>query len=290
MTPSDRLDLRIAVEESIRAHFAKRRELIDGFCGSHFVAKHVFEIQKSLFWRDILRSPLNALWSIPYLAIKQILEPLAKLGVSGLREFIAHMPAGWKTSYQKSVEASLADELFGLPLDGSSTDGAFFDEIRNHPVIKSRFADLNLRRAPFKRVLAKELDGYTADCAIVSDLASSLGALVAGWVFFGNGSLGVSGMGQSIAGRYAREDAVSTFALGRDLGDAFYSIFPAEPTHSEVAMATAAVGTALVVFSWVVSAGSDPLRTRIGLQQQKLKSLTDSIEKALIAQVSALEG
>src|SRR4029078_11896199 len=75
---------------------------------------------------------------------------------------------------------------------------------------------------------------HSAGRLVVLDTAATVLTLAAGWLFFGDHSLGISGIGVLIAKNRAKEEAASTFIFGSSLGSAFYSVFPPVPSFWQV--------------------------------------------------------
>lgn len=189
------------------------------------------------------------------------------------------VPSGFKTGYRKSVEKLLLEELIRPEL--------LFGRLREHPVIGPQLASrqVQLNETQIRKEVIKEIEKHTSGQAMISDLCSSLLALFAGWVYFGDKSLGVLDLGSRIAKKIAQEKAASGFFLGEKLGNTFYGYFPPAPTKTQVVLATVAVGCVLTVISVLVSAMSDPLRKKLGLHQRKLTGLVENLEEKLFLQI-----
>jgi hypothetical protein len=109
--------------------------------------------------------------------------------------------------------------------------------------------------------------------------------LVTGWLFFGDHSLGISGIGDQIARNRAKDKAASTFMFGASLGSTFYSVFPPKPSFWEVVGATLIVGLFITAMSLLVGLLSDPCLKRVGFQHTQLNSLIDAVEDSLHRQL-----
>lgn len=268
-----------ALDECIETYTTERKKYVDEFINQHFSLAETFEIQKKYIPLDFLLTPVNALWSIPYLSLKKSIETADKMGWTRLSPFMDKVPSGFKTGYQKSVEKLLLEELIKPEL--------LLKRLHDHPVIGPQLAShqVHLNDVQIRKEMIKEIEKHTSGQAMISDLCSSLLALLAGWIYFGDKNLGVLDLGSRIAKKMAREKAASGFFLGEKLGHTFYGYFPPAPTKTQVVLATVAVGCVLTVISVLVSAMSDPLRKKLGLHRKKLTVLVENLEEKLFLQI-----
>lgn len=225
-----------AIDDCIEKFTADRKQNISPFIEKHFTVSETLQIQKRHLPLDLILSPVNALWSIPYLVVKKAVETSDKMGWPALNPIIDILPASFKTGYQKDIERLIATE---------------------------------------------QIEKYTSSQAMISDICSSLLTLAAGWIYFGDKSLGVLGLGSRFARKIARENASSNFFLGEKVGSVFYGVFPPAPTNTQIVLATFAVGALLTVCSLFVGVMIDPARKRFGMHEKKLHSLVDSLEERL---------
>lgn len=126
---------------------------------------------------------------------------------------------------------------------------------------------------------------HSASRALVLDTTSTVLTLATGWLFFGNHSLGILGIGDQIARNRARDNASSKFMFGASLGSAFYSVFPPKPSFWQVVGATLTVGLFVTAMSLLVGMLSDPCLKRVGFQHTQLNVLMDAVEDCLHRQL-----
>ncbi|MFS4458019.1 DUF6635 family protein [Bdellovibrio sp. HCB2-146] len=268
-----------ALDECIETYTTERKMCVDEFINQHFSLAETLEIQKRSVPWDFLLTPINALWSIPYVSLKKSIETADKMGWTKLSPLIERVPSGFKTGYQKSMEKLLLEELI--------QPEKLLKRLHEHPVIGPQLAShqVQLNEKQIRKEMIKEIEKHTSGQAMISDLCSSLLALLAGWIYFGDKNLGVLDLGSRIAKKMAREKAASGFFLGEKLGHTFYGYFPPAPTKTQVVLATVAVGCVLTVISVLVSTMSDPLRKKMGLHHRKLTGLVESLEEKLFLQI-----
>lgn len=281
------MQARIVIEDGIHQYFEKRRAEVGEFCRRQFSIDETLRRQKRFLLSDLVRTPLNAVWAIPYFAVRKIVDSLEKLEIAHFASYLTNVPSGIRTCSQAEVEILICGELLGLAHPSKAEWPAkdrLIEELQSHPDLQEIKASLP-GLLNIQAELHKELDRFSSASALVSDLATSAMTLGLGWWFFGDESLGVSGIGERIARKMAKDRASSHFFLGRNVGNAFYSVFPPAVSSWQIARATAVVIGFLLIFSWFVGAISDPLRQRLGLQEKRLVSLLNCLEEALYSQL-----
>lgn len=279
-----------SLETCIDQYIADRHARVDHFVGDHFSVHETFALQKASLAGDFLCYPLNALWAIPQMFLKKAVEVPGKLGWRMGTDLSGRIPSGLKTRYQREMEWLITTELLEWPCvqrDRRSSRNALEDVIAQHPDAGRLLAGRGVSAgslADFTNI-ASIVEGHSSSRTFVSDSAATLLTLGAGWFFFGDHSLGLSGMGDRVARKVARDKAASTFVLGPSLGSTFYSFFPPKPTTSQIVGATVAIGCAITAISLLVGLLSDPCRKWLGLQRLHLHALIDEVEDVLYRQL-----
>ncbi|WP_142697138.1 DUF6635 family protein [Bdellovibrio sp. NC01] len=247
------------------------------FIDRHFTLNEVVAIQKKSLLADLIFYPLNALWSVPYLAVKKTIETFDKLGWSQANGLIKKVPSAFKTRYQKTTEKILLEDF--LKDSQSEIFASLNSKLDLHALFsKAEVEQLNKKVSDLYK---EEIDKFSSAQVLTTDLIATLLTLVAGKLFFHNSSLGITGMGSKIARKVANEDAADRFFLGKRMGSTFYNIFPVAPTNTQIYVATFGIGLMLTVLSISVAVFSDPIRKSLGVQDSKLKGLLNSLEQNL---------
>lgn len=278
------------VEECIEQYIAECRNRVDGFVQQHFSLQETIALQKQSLVSDLLCHPVNALWAIPSLFLKKLIEIPVKLGWRSGTDLIALLPTGLKTRYQKEIERLIATELLDWPCtmgDRRASTNGLLERIKHHKqvgplLVSGALSDEALRELSDIPHLITE---HAAGRAVVLDTTATVLTLATGWLFFGDYSLGISGIGDQIAGKRARDNAASKFMLGASLGSAFYSVFPPKPSFWQVVGATLIVGLFVTTMSLLVGMLSDPCLKRVGFQHTQLNMLIDAVEDSLHRQL-----
>ncbi len=280
----------LALEECIEQYIADCRNRVDGFVERHFSLQETIALQKQSLVSDLLCHPVNALWAIPYFFVKKLIEVPVKLGWRSGTDLITLVPTGLKTRYQREIEQLIAIELLDWPCtrgDRLASPSGLLEYVKRHKQVGPLLAagaisDEVLRElSDVPRLIAE----HSAGRIVVLDTAATVLTLAAGWLFFGDHSLGISGIGSMIARNRAKEEAASTFMFGSSLGSAFYSVFPPNPSFWQVTGATLIVGLSVTAMSLLVGLLSDPCLKRVGFQHTRLNVLIDAVEDCLHRQV-----
>jgi hypothetical protein len=280
----------LALEECIEQYIADCRNRVDGFVERHFSLQETIALQKQSLVSDLLCHLVNALWAIPYFFVKKLIKVLVKLGWRSGTDLITLVPTGLKTRYQREIEQLIAIELLDWPCtrgDRRASPSGLLEYVKRHKQVGPLLAagaisDEVLRElSDVPRLIAE----HSAGRIVVLDTAATVLTLAAGWLFFGDHSLGISGIGSLIARNRAKEEAASTFMFGSSLGSAFYSVFPPNPSFWQVTGATIIVGLSVTAMSLLVGLLSDPCLKRVGFQHTRLDVLIDAVEDCLHRQV-----
>lgn len=276
----------LGLEECIEEYIAGCRARVDGFVEGHFSLRETVAFQKQSLASDLLCYPVNALWAIPSLFMKKFLEVPVKLGWRSGADLIGLLPAGLKTHYQKEIERLIAVELLQWPCtmdDRQALPNGLLERCIGNKEVGPLLASGVLSAEALKDLsdIPRLVGEHSSSRALVLDTAATVLTLTAGWLFFGDHSLGISGIGDQIARQRAKDRAASTFLLGSGLGSAFYSVFPPKPSFWQVVLATCTVGLLVTGMSLLVGLLSDPCLKRAGFQQARLHLLIDAVEDCL---------
>lgn len=168
-----------------------------------------------------------------------------------------------------------------LGWEKKSTKNLFAIEVSKNKQLSNFLEDHQISIQFLDELIQAEVDLFSSSQALVSDLSGTVITLGTGWLLFGDKSLGLFGISDRIARKFARSKASSNFFLGEHIGSAFYQVFSPQPTAWQIFVATAFVGCLLTVFSFLSCLLIDPLRKQFGLQQVKLHSLLDHLEQRI---------
>jgi len=280
----------LALEECVDQYIADCRSRVDGFVERHFSLQDTIALQKQSLVSDLLCHPINTLWAIPSLFVKKLIEIPVKVGWRSGADLLARLPRGLKTRYQSEIERMIATELLEWPGtmgDRHISRNGLLDRIKQHEQVAPLLASGALSEKALKELsdIPPLIAEHAASRALVFDTTATVLTLMTGWLFFGDHSLGISGIGDQIARSRAKDRAASTFLFGSSLGSAFYSVFPPKPSFWQVMGATITVGLFVTAMSLLVGMLSDPCLKRVGLQHTQLTALIDAMEDHLHRQL-----
>lgn len=277
----------LALQRALDRYQASCHQEAQGFLKNRLNFQDCLELQKRHFAKDVLRNPINALWSIPYFSIRKVCEVSEKVGWDTAKSVLQKIPQALKTDFQKEVEILTAAEVFGL--GNSLKTDRLTQELEKESVLKQSLSERQW--IDFLELSRKQIRGSLSEaCARqngFSDLAATAGILLFSELRFHDRSLDIFGIGRRVAALWAHDRAVSEFAFGKKLGKAFYGVVPAPPpSTSQIVLATA-IGIAVVaLFSTLVGMLSYPVQTRLGFRQKQLEGLIDSVSDRLLVDMT----
>jgi hypothetical protein len=279
-----------AVRESSARYIATRRERIKPFTKKHFSFRGSARLNRRALGMDLLRTPANAVWAIPYLLSRSGAAVVRQLGFRRTANCFGKVPPGFKTDVEREVEWLLYSEFLEIPFEQGErrcTRDALFEEILNHPAIVGLLLpelvrlDELLQRQRLKEKLEEHLRTYTASRTAAADLSGSLLSLAAGAAAFSKLTPGSVAMGSTAAAALAQQLAVANFALGPTLGSLYYGVFPATVSAGLLAATTGGLMLAVGVLAALAGIVTDPVQQALGLHERKLAKLVDALEAAL---------
>lgn len=266
-----------ALDRVITAYFHERRGRADEFARSRFGVAGILRSQAGTLAGDLIRHPLNALWSLPCMAIRNAGGWLDKFGLEGAQRLVDRVPVGIRTCSQKRIEAAVIEELLGLPSHALLTEAAADPELRDLCASPEGFNLLSFQGVDVRR----ELSAYGSSRMAIYDLAGSLGALLGGYLFFGNGFMSPFEMSHHVSRRLSHRHVVSHFFFENGIGSIFFDIFPADPRVARFLVASVIVFLALAAFSLFAGIVADPIQAALGAHQRRIHRLLDRLEEEL---------
>ncbi|MBH0183189.1 MAG: hypothetical protein HP490_16355 [Nitrospira sp.] len=280
----------LSLEECVDQYIADCRRRVDSFVARHYSVQETLAWQKQSLVTDLLYHPVNALWAIPSLFLKKLLEIPMRLGWRPGADLIGLLPSGFKTRYQQEIERLVASELLEWPLtiaDRTTCPNGLLGYIERHhhlgPLLKSG----TLPNEPLRELsdIRTVIAAHSSSRSVILDAVATVATVATGWLVFGDHSLSIFGIGEKIARDRAQDKAASTFILGSSLGSVFYSVFPPNPSFWDIAGMTLVVGLFITAISLLVGLLSDPCLKRIGFQHSQLNLLIDAVEDCLHRQM-----
>lgn len=271
----------VYIDQCLGAYIARCRERIPGFVDSHFSWQQTWDAQLPSLGSDLVIGPLNAAWSIPFLAIKNVCSSLDSLGVPGAGALLRALPDGVRTGYERTIDIAVANQLLGWQTSAEpiGLPRELVAELEQHPAIAASGVLHDI--ASHARVAAV-LKDFSSARVLVASSAGTLATIALGWLLFGNTSLAVTDLADRLARQRARSRAASRFILGRPVGTAFYSVFRPNAGAAETLLFLAMLFAVVSVISLACAVASDPLRKAFGFHQRRLTTLVDGVERELL--------
>lgn len=286
-------EVNAAVSEAIRGYLAQRRTRVAPFTRRHFSFKGAWEINQCALGKDLWRTPVNVLWTVPQLLAQGGAALGHKLGFERLAQQFERLPSGFKTDVEREIEWLIYSELLELPFtqnDRRCTRDALLEAILEQPAIREwlipqlQRLDQLAHQQNFRQRLEAYLTSYTGSRTAAADLSGSLISLAAGVAAFKQFTPGAMAMGGAAATAIANQMAIANFVLGSTLGSWYYGLFPVAAGTGLLAATTGGLVAALGVLSALAGVITDPIQQALGLHERKLLKLLDALEQELTDQ------
>jgi hypothetical protein len=203
-------------------------------------------------------------------------ELLAKAGAHRTATWLQRMPPGMSTALHQELHWLLYTELLELPYaqeDRVSHRDALLEHILAEPRIAALCAEYVMQlhrvaeRPAFRAALERHLEEYGTTRGAVSELASSLITLAAGYAALSKATPGALSAGTAAATAIAQQMAIANCWLGSTVGAWYYAVFPVSASAGLVAATTGAMLAAVgmvTALAWIVL---DPLLATTGIRR-----------------------
>lgn len=238
------------------AYFAACRARIPAFTRRHFGVRGTIRLHREALGLDLLRSPLNVLLVGPALFLHLAAIATRRLGLETLARWLATRRLFVQTRLSRRIGELVAVELLGL------------DELaprREMPAWAERTEEL--------------LSEYVAARHAVAEMAAGMVAIVIGLVVLQALTPGAISLGPMLAQEYAERSAVESFWAGSWAGQLYYDWWPAEASWPATIGMTALVMMAFAVLATFMGLFTDPIQQALGLHEQRLGRLIDTLER-----------
>ena len=290
LTEEERLHIERAVERGIAFYIESRKKKIPAFVDRHFSLKGAFALQRKTLSKDFYKIPINMFWGLPVFLAQSGSMVAEKLGAQKLSRLCGKLPAGLKTEAQKEINWLIQTELLELPFtDGTrtTTRDALLESILNDPELSEQCAhflatiDRKSQTPDFRSTLEKHLSEYGKSKLAVSELASNVMNLAAGYAAMQKATPGLLSAGSALASVVAQQVAIAHFWLGSTLGAWYYGIFPASASLGLTAAATGALMAATGILAALSMVLVDPLLAKTGFHRRRLERFIDALNHEL---------
>ncbi len=287
-----------AVTEATLQYLSGCRSRIEPFSRKHFSFRGAARLNRRALGLDMLKTPLNVAWAVPYLASRGGSALSRKLGMQRVATCLDATPPGFRTAVERELEWLIYSELLELPYEQGERRcerDALFEQILAHPRINAHFLALlvtldELADQPtFRAKLENHLRAYTASRTAAAELSGALLNLAAGAAIFHKLTPGALAMGSTTAAAIAQQTAVANFALGPTLGSLYYGFFPAAASTSLLVTTTGGLILALAVLTAGAGVITDPVQQALGLHERKLQRLVDALEAEITGKDKGLK-
>jgi hypothetical protein len=280
----------IAIERAIGRYIRSRKEKVPAFTRRYFSFKGALRLNRKALGADLYKTPLNVVWTLPYLGLKASSSLLKRVGSEKIPSQVERLPAGFETRVQKEIKWLIFTELLEMPYaqEGrEATKDALLEDILNQPEISSLF-DHELskihsksKNPKFRSALETNLLEYSKNRTAAADLAGTVITLSSGAAMFQQMTPGAISAGSALATAIAQQAAISNFILGPTLGGLYYGLFPASASIGLVVASTGSIMAVLAILTSFSGVITDPIQQKLGLHKSRLNRLIDCLEREL---------
>jgi len=208
---------------------------VKDFIRRHYSFRGALKIHMHAIGWDVLRMPLNIIWSVVNIVLALVGFIVGLLGLGKVQQWIRKIPPGLETDMDRQISWLIVTELLELPFEQGhkvSNNDALMTEILKDPELRLLLnevldAFVTPSHSPeFRGNLEAKLAEYGATRMASSDLASNAALLVTSKIALGQASFGTLSAGAMVSASVANSAAVSNFWLGSTVGSYYYAIFP----------------------------------------------------------------
>ena len=282
-------DLDAVYEAALTRYFADRHARVDDFVGRHFSLRGTLRIHRRALGLDILRAPVNLMFTVPTATLKLCATLARWAGKSDAAHWLDTRNLFLETAVSRHITELIEGELLAGPGDRAgqpAQSDPLAEAMLATPAIRTLLAQAatqgNDRGAhAFETRLRQALTAYGGARTAAGEITTAAVSLSVGAIVFHQMTPGMLTLGPSIAAVLAQQAAVEAFPLGAGLGALWYSLLPVSPSTKLVVGITvglALLGATLAAFAGIVA---DPIQRRLGLHQARLHHLLDVLEANL---------
>ncbi|MFV0275593.1 MAG: DUF6635 family protein [Parahaliea sp.] len=263
---------------------------IDDFVRKHYSVRGALRIHARALGWDIVRVPVNIVWSLFNLLFAGLNLLAGKLRLWRLRDGLRRLPRGLQTDTDRELSWLVLTELLRLPCEYKerrSERDALMEEIVGDPALQQLFGTQGElptglpRSDDFRLRLAGKLAEYSATRTGSAELASNTALLVTSKLALGQAAFGTFSAGTVLSAAVAHSVAVSNFWLGSTIGAYYYAVVPAVASLHLQLLVTLALSVILALVSTFIGILTDPLQARLGLHQKRLRKLVAALRDDL---------
>ena len=278
------------VEAAIERYLTADHDRIVPFVDNHFSFSGAWDLHRRSIGWDLARAPANVVLAIPRLGLHMGSGLARRAGWQNLDGKLH----GWgqklifETDVARELDWLIRTELLQLPYREEhspyreATRDALAEAVFADPRIEAVGRDIieaMKQRADdpcFREDFESKLAVYTGSRAAASEITTAMFSIAAG-AAFKQVTTGALSLGPVLAGALAQHIAIASFPLGAGLGGLWYGVFPASAGAVTTASVTGGLVVAFSLLSAFAGVVADPVQSRLGLHQRRLKRLIDAI-------------
>lgn len=288
---STKATLSAIVTDATRSYFASRHVRVTPFVDRYFSLNGSLRLHRTAIGWDVIRAPVNLSLAVPQAALLLAASTARRLGASRAERALRDRNLLLPTAVARELIWAIHTELLELPFQDRNrvaTRDALAETILADPRIEAALhpaiaaigehgSDPRMRRR-----LESALLRYTGSRSAAAEIATSLLNIGAGAAALHQLTPGALSLGPALAASLAQHSAVTSFSLGSGLGSLWFGLFPAAPSMTLIAGLTGGLLAAASVAAAFAGIITDPVQRRLGLHQQRLHRMLDTLERQML--------
>ena len=236
------------------ARLAMRRSEVSGFVRARFGLRGTLGLHRRAIGWDLIRAPINVMLSPVFLLTRLLAAVLNRFGAKRAGAWLSSRKIFLKSNISEQIQADVTALVENMQQQGLGPD---------------------VSASTIQRRIASYADTRNA----VSEMVTSALVLAAGLILFHQATPGVISLAGPLAEFRAHATAVNDFALGRNLGLAWYWAFPVELSPWYViatGVLLAVIGSLVTTFAGVLA---DPVQVATGTHRRRIMRMLDQLDQ-----------
>lgn len=276
-----------AIRIGVERYFVTQKAAIPQFVRTHFNYPGCWQTNRRAFGLDLVRAPLNLIWAPFYVMLVILLLMLSILGLKKASAWAKALPGGLTTQIQRYVNKHIQQQILDIDTLKQSITESLSELLEANP---NNDIDDNAHNKVIDElsiIVDQALNQLMLTRTASADITNTLFSTAAGAMLFKKFTPGGFGIGLLLAAYWAKTSATHSFFLGPTAGAWYYSVFTPEAGLTDQVIAIGFTMIVLAVFASFSGLVTDPIQSRLGLHQRRLRRMLNQLQQDLIHKSSS---
>jgi hypothetical protein len=227
--------------------------LVQSFIRKHYYWPGALRMHRVALGPDLLRAPQNVALAPVFLLTRLVALILTSLRLKRAGRWLATRRIILRTDVSRVIERALIEEIL---VPRSSPD------------------------RPVGNTCTPVVEDYVGIRSAVAEVATTLVVFGLGLIVFRAATPGVLSLAPLVSDHVAFTTAVMEFPLGRELGRAWYGLFPVDSSGWFIAGVTVLLVFAASILTTFAGIVADPVQAALGIHRRRLLRLLARIDRS----------